>query len=109
MTIQRSLVAWTGVVLIVMTTNVVAQNAKNSSSQGNTPNGKPFQQIQSQFAAMNQRITAVETQIDSVERSLQQQINAINTSIGGFQAWVASVNDAITALNNRNAANEALI
>jgi peptidoglycan hydrolase CwlO-like protein len=109
MRIVRSLTAWTGVVLVGMTTVVFAQNGKSSSSQGGTPNGAPFQQIESQFAQMYQRMAALEAHVAAVETSLQSQINSINASVAGFQTWVGSVNDAITALNNRNAANEAMI
>ena len=66
MAINKSLAAWTCVALLVMTTDVVAQNGKSTTNQGSTPNGKPFQQIQSQFVQLTQRMQALETHASQI-------------------------------------------
>ena len=108
MTTQRSLVAWTGVLLLAMTTELIAQS-RGSSNEGSTPNGRPFQQIQSQFDAMNQRIIQLQVQINSVEAKLQAQIDGINELYAPLQNWIDSVDTAIASLNSRMDADQAMI
>ena len=100
MRFQRSVAAW-AIVLLVMAADVQAQNGK-----GSTPNGRPFQQIQSQFAQLHQRLQALETHVNGVERALRAQIAGIDTSLTSIHGRIGSIDDAVTAIHARIDANE---
>lgn len=111
---------WTAVSFLALSLAVVptvfAQNGKSATNQGATPQGKPFQQIQAQFAAvdqalalLNQQIQAIQTQVSNVEASLQAQINAINETLTSLQAQVSDAAAATSSLEARVTANEASI
>ena len=113
---RRKLVATHVVGLMLVVTTAAFAQGKSGTSQGATPQGKPFQQIQSQFSAvelqlqaMNQQIQALQTQISGVENNLQAQINAINTTLTGLQTQVADGAAATASLTARVTANEASI
>lgn len=102
-------------VLLVFAATAFAQG-KSTTNQGSTPNGKPFQQIQSQFAAvdeqlqaMNQQIQALQTQINNVESNLQTQINAINVTLQSHQTQIDNAAAVALSLEARVTANEASI
>lgn len=95
---------------------VSAQNGKSATNQGATPNGKPFQQIQAQFAVvdqaltlLNQQIQGIQTQISNVENTLQAQISTINGTLTSLQTQVADAAAAASSLEARVTANEASI
>lgn len=109
MAIQRSLASWTAIVLLAITTDAVAQNGKSGTNQGSTPNGKPFEQIQSQFAQLDARLLAVENLVAGVESSLQAQIALLNDNLEALQTQANTVEGAVTALDGTVAANTAAI
>jgi septal ring factor EnvC (AmiA/AmiB activator) len=110
MTIRRSLVPWTGVLLFAMaTTELMAQSGRGAARQNELPSGKPFQQIQTELDAVNQRIQALQLYVNGVETSLKTQIAGINASYDALHTWIDSVDRALTSLDARVDANQALI
>ena len=110
MTIRRPLVLWTGVLLFAtMTTELLAQSGRGAAKQNDMPNGQPFQQIQTQLDALDQRILAMQTKINGVEASLQAQVSAISSSYASLQGWIDSVDAALASINNRVDAHQAMI
>lgn len=94
--------------LLAVSSTALAQNGKSSTNQGSTPNGKPFQQIQSQFAAvdeqlnqMNQLVQGLQTQIATVESNLQTQLNTINGTLTGLQTEVNTINGTLPGLQTQ--------
>lgn len=111
MRFQRSMAAWASIVLLVMAADVRAQNGR-----GGTPNGKPFQQMQSQLAevnaelaALDARVRAIEAHVAGIESGLQAQIDLLNTNLGALQSQVTSVQSAAAALEATMASNTAAI
>src|SRR5262245_14485141 len=84
-------------------------NGKSTTSQGALPNGKPFQQIQSQFTQVQQDIDALQARVDAVEATLQTEINAIYERIGQMQGQLDTLADAVNALRQRVTDNETAI
>ena len=102
---QRWFAAWTTLaVTVCMASEVAAQN-----DRGSTPNGKPFQQVQSQFSGVYQRIRDLQTHVANVEAGLQSQIASINASLVSSFGVMASLDDAVASINARLAANAASI
>jgi peptidoglycan hydrolase CwlO-like protein len=103
-------ISFVALILLVATRQAGAQtNGKSATSQGGTPNGKPFVQIQSQFTQVQQEIQALQSQIDSVETALQTEIAHIYDSIGQLQGQVDTLADATAALRQRVTDNEGVI
>jgi prefoldin subunit 5 len=105
--------ALVGLVLMSGTPLAGAQNngtnGKSGTNQGATPNGKPFVQIQSQFTQVQQDIQALQAQIDSVETTLQTQINDIFGSMNQLQGRIDTLADGMAALEQRVTDNHAAI
>jgi septal ring factor EnvC (AmiA/AmiB activator) len=102
---QRWFTAWTTLaVTVCMSSEVAAQTGK-----GSTPNGRPFQQVQSQFSGVYQRIHDLQTHITDVETGLQRQIADINASLLASSGVVASLDDAVASINKQMAANAATV
>lgn len=99
---------------VSLTLGYVAQvSAASPTNKGSTPNGKPFQYIQTQFASIQNQIDALIGQVNSLEErmsageqalaelkqkaaSLQQQIDANDGDINQLQAELAN-NTALIA------------
>lgn len=111
MTTRRPLVPWTGVMFFaLMTTELLAQSGPGAAAkQNDTPNGKPFQQIQTQLDAMDVRIQALQVQINSVESAVQKQLAGIQASYASLSGWIDSVDAALASIGNRLDANDASI
>jgi prefoldin subunit 5 len=84
-------------------------NGKSGSSQGATPNGKPFQQIQSQFSQVQQEIQALQTQIDAVESTLQTELDNIYGTVNQLHGQIDTLADGVAALRQRVTDNETAI
>jgi hypothetical protein len=84
-------------------------NGKSTTGQGVTPNGKPFQQIQSQFTQVQQDLQALQTRIDGVESRLQADITSIYNGISRLEGRIDTLADGIAALQQRSTDNEAAI
>lgn len=111
MRFQRSVATWAGIVLVMVAADVQAQNGK-----GSTPNGRAFQQIQSQFDQVNQelaaleaRVAAIETRIAGVEGALDAQIAILNANLGALRERIVDVESAVAALEGTVGANTTAI
>lgn len=93
--------------LVVMNTALEAQGRSGNST--GLPQGKPFQQIQSQLDAVTQRIAAVETQVAALEAGLETELASINASVSALQSWAGTVDGALALLVAQGQANAAAI
>jgi hypothetical protein len=86
---------------------------ESGTNKGNTPQGRPFQHIQGQISALQEKLAAVQAQVKAIEQRLQVQIDDIRSRIvsleggmGPLRDRVQSVEQAVGLLQNRVAANE---
>lgn len=85
----RTMLVTASIAVLAGSTTTLAQNGKNGTSQGSTPNGRPF--------------VAVQTQIDQ----LQVQLDALGPKINARIASIEELAAAVLALEARLAATDA--
>lgn len=90
--------------VVVVATSTLAQNGKSTTGQGSTPNGRPFQALQSQMAAIEQQLSAldaIEAQIDALARQVAENaasIEDLRTYDALLDARISSLGGAVLAL-----------
>jgi peptidoglycan hydrolase CwlO-like protein len=100
------------VLIAVMSTSIAyAQNGTN------LPNGRPFQQIetqltevqqqmeamQQQMQAMQEQLQALQTRVDAIESNLQTEMAGIYSRLDGLQNQIVTVADGVAALQDHMA------
>ncbi len=102
---------------------IARAQGKSSTNQGSTPNGKPFQMIQSQIGGINaqlstltadvvalqQQVAALDSRVTSVVNDLQSQLNALAVRVAEAEARLTVNEGAIATLADATAALEARI
>ncbi len=109
----RTRMTATLVLMLVAAPSTVAAQGRSAATQNQTQQGTPFQQMQTQLAAleaqvlaMRQQIEALQAQISQVETSLQAQLTTINATLSTLQAQIAEQAETTASLAARIAANE---
>lgn len=113
---DRTLTAAVLVVMMGTVSSPAFAQGKNTAAQETTQQGTPFQQLQTQLAAlelqmqaMQQQIHTLQAQISHVEQWLQAQITTINTTLVAMQAQITDGAETVASLAARVAANESAI
>ncbi len=111
----RRIAAQLVVVMVAVSSSALAQS-KSAVTQNTTQQGTPFQQLQTQLAAlelqmaaMSQQLQSLQAQIGQVESRLQAQITTINTTLFSLQSQVTDGAETTASLAVRIAANDAAI
>lgn len=113
---DRTLTAAVLVVMMGAVSSPALAQGRSAAAQETTQQGTPFQQLQTQLAAlelqmqtMQQQIHTLQAQISHVEQWLQAQITTINTTLGAMQAQITEGAETVASLAARIAANESAI
>ena len=71
------MISWIALCLISGGSAFAAKGGKSTTEQGALPNGKPFQQIQKQFASVDDQINALVGAVEDLEERVTANENAI--------------------------------
>ena len=113
---NRTLIAAVLMVMAGAVTSPALAQGKSAAAQETTQQGTPFQQLQSQLAAlelqmqaMHQQMLSLQAQIAHVEHWVQTQITTINTTLSALQAQMTDGAETVASLAARVSANESAI